>query len=171
MGVLNELLSIKTFREGKAEVAVRKQRQVLAEATEHRDRAQVQLQDFELFAQRREQELFQDLCSKVVVVREILEVNGQVGEMKAQTLHYRQALDTAETQRLDESRALDERKQAHMQATRIKEKFIELARLHAAEELAALERKEDAELEEVAETRRDRSDREDVEAVSQEAPE
>lgn len=158
MGVLNDLLSIKTFREGKAEAAVRSQRQVLAEATAQRDRAHSHLEDFTAYAQRRERELFDDLCVRVVVVREILETHAQVGEMKVQAQHYRKALDQAQVRCEQEAGALQERKQVHAQASRVKEKFIELARLHAAEEWITLERKEDAELEEVAETRRDRVD-------------
>lgn len=158
MAVLHELLSIKTFREGKAESSVRTQRQVLAEAMSLRDQAQVHLEEFTSFAQRRERELFEDLCRRVVVVREILDTHAQVGEMKAQALHYQSHLDQAQVRCEQEDAALQERKQVHAQATRVKEKFIELVRLHAAEEWTALERKEDAELEEVAETRRDRAD-------------
>lgn len=158
MAVLHELLSIKTFREGKAESAVRTQRQVLAEATSLREQAQAHLEEFTGFAVRRERELFEDLCRRVVVVREILDTHAQVGEMKAQALHYQSSLDQAQVRCDEESVQLQERKQAHAAATRIKEKFIELVRQHAAEEWTALERKEDAELEEVAETRRDRAD-------------
>ncbi len=169
MGVLNELLSIKTFREGKAEILVRKQRQVLAQALEQRDAAQSQLEEFEAFARRREQEMFADLCLRVVVVRDILEVNGMVGEMKAQVLHYQKSLDEAQAHHEAQARTLDEKKQLHQQASRIKEKFIELVRLHAAQVLAELERKEDAELEEVAETRRDRNEDLSAEVPSEEA--
>ena len=54
--------------------------------------------------------------------------------------------------------ALAERREAHRNATRMVEKFVQLASLHAADELRELERKEDLEMEEAASVARDRDD-------------
>jgi len=57
-----------------------------------------------------------------------------------------------------EAEALQQRRDEHRQATRMVEKFVELARLHFAEYMRELERKEDLEMEEAASVARDRED-------------
>lgn len=158
MTILRDLLAIKTFRENKAEMAVARQRVVLAEATEALEQARAALDDFRDWAQRRERELFDDLCSRTVRLREIQQVHEAVGEMRTQENHHVQQQDTAQEHRDEEKVELDACKQAHAEASRMKEKFVELARSHAQEVLREIERKEDAEMEEVAELRRDRAD-------------
>lgn len=158
MTILRDLLAIKTFRENKAEMAVHRQRVLLAEAVQAHEQAQAALEAFRDWAQRRERELFADLCSRTVRLREIQEVHEAVGEMRTQENHHLQEQDKAQEHRDEEQVELDACKQAHAEASRMKEKFVELARNHAQEALRELERKEDAELEEVAELRRDRID-------------
>lgn len=162
MTVLREILSIKEFRENKAEMAVRRQREALDKAQRERDSANRRLDEFRDFATAREQQLFEDLCSRQVRVREIQEVHLAVGELRGQEREFEQVLGQAREREQEESQVLDERKSAHQVATRMTQKFIELVRVHADEELRGVERKEDAEMEEVVELRRDRSDGEDL---------
>jgi len=158
MSVLSELLAIKSFRENKAEMAVHRQRTTLREAQEQFERALRELDDFRGWATRREREMFDDLCARTVRLRDIQAVQENVAEMRGQEHQHVQMHDQAQDRRTQEEVALDTAKQAHADATRMKEKFAELVRNHTVEVLYELERKEDAEMEEVAETRRDRSD-------------
>ncbi len=158
MSVLSELLAIKSFRENKAEMAVRRQRTTLREAQEALERAVNELEEFRDWATRRERELFADLCARTVRLRDIQSVQENVAEMRGQEQHHVKSHDQAEDRRADEEEALQQAKQAHADASRMKEKFTELVRNHSLEVLRELERKEDAELEEVAETRRDRAE-------------
>jgi len=158
MTILRDLLAIKTFRENKAEMAVHRQRVVLSEAVQAYEQAQAALKDFRDWAQRRERELFDDLCSRTVRLREIQNVHEAVGEMRTQENHHIQEQDKAQEHRDEEQVELEACKQVHADASRMKEKFVELARDHAEVVGREIERKEDAEMEEVAELRRDRAD-------------
>lgn len=158
MSVFAELLSIKSFRENKAELAVRKQRQQLAEAAAERERAEQQLKAFRDWALAHERALYADLCARVVRLREIEAVQQEVVSLRGQERSHEEAIAAAEQRRQREAEMLAECQRLHAEASRMKQKFVELARVHAEEALRELERKEDAELEEAAEVRRDRAD-------------
>lgn len=158
MTVFRELLSIKVFRENKAELAVRRQRTVWNEARDKADDAQRRLDDFRDYAQRHERELFDDLCRRLVVLRDIELVHHSISMIREQDREHSTRLEKAQDLQVQEEHKLDDCKAAHQAATRMKEKFVELARVHALELVREVERKEDQELEEVAEIRRDRSD-------------
>jgi len=158
MSVFTELLSIKSFRESKAELGVRKQRAVLADAVGRRDHADQTLVQFQGFALRHERALYDDLCSRIVRLRDIEDVQFAVVDLRGQERQHETALHQAEEDRAREASRLEDDKRLHADALRTKEKFIELAQVYADEQSKEFERKEDAELEEVAETRRDRAD-------------
>lgn len=158
MPILNDILAIKEFRENKSEMNVRKQRIVLAEAVAERDEAQDRLDEFREFAQRKELELFNDLCTRLVVLREIQDVQATVSELKGKTFEHVKVVETAEAKKEEEAQELDGRKAHYREASRLKQKFVELVHVHSLERLHEFERKEDAEMEEVAETRRERAD-------------
>lgn len=156
MTIFRDLLAIKAFRESKAESAVRRQRQALVEAVDRRLSSARRLEAFRDYATRHEREIYDDLCQRVVVLREIQDVHATVVALRDQERTHQGELEQACDHEHQEEQELESRKQVHAQATRMKEKFMELAQRYAQEELRELERKEDAELEEVAETRRDR---------------
>lgn len=158
MTIFRELLAIKSFRENQAEMAMRKQRLALAAAAEARDGASQQLEDYREFAQRQEQEMYADLCRRLVNLREIEHVQGSVVLLRSQEREHVAVLDKAQAQCESEERVLDERKAEHQHASRMKEKFVQLAQVHAEQELRELEHKEDLEIEEAGEVRRDRED-------------
>jgi type III secretion protein O len=158
VAILNDILAIKEFRENKSEMSVRKQRIVLTEAVTEREAAQERLEQHREFAQRRELELFDELCTRLVVLRDIQDVQATVSELKGQTFEHVKLVESAETTREEETVELDERKAHYREASRLKQKFVELVHVHTLERLHEFERKEDAEMEEVAETRRDRAD-------------
>ena len=158
MGVFRELLSIKAFRESKAEQAVRRQRQTLAEAQAREQERQQALERFRQYAIDQEQGLYADLCSRIVHLRDIEDVQQSVADLRVQAVRHEDSVREAARESEQESTRLKECKAALDAAARAKQKFVELAQVHADEQLQAAERKEDAELEEAAETRRDRAD-------------
>ena len=158
MSVFKELLAIKAFRENKAEMAVRKQRSVLAEATASREAADKALDEFRHWAFTHERSIYDALCQRVVRLRDIEDVQLEVADMRQKDLQHEDHARKAEAERVKQSQQLEADRDMHQAASRMKEKFVELARLHADEQIKEIERKEDAELEEVAETRRDRAD-------------
>lgn len=166
MTIFRELLAIKEFREEKAELALRKQRIALQAAIQARDGARQRLEDYRDYAQRQEQEMYADLCRRLVNLRDIEHVQGSVILLRSEERTHEGALDQAETFRLSQETLLDERKVDHQQASRMKEKFVQLAQVHAEQLVRETQRKEDLDLEEAAETRRDREDWGNPEATS-----
>lgn len=158
MNVFGELLAIKRFREDQAELAVTRQRQACAQAEELRDQAVAQLAQFQQWALDHEQSMYQDLCSRLVRVVEIEGVMQEVADLR-QGEHDREDQVIQAAKQLDlEADALVQRRETHREASRMVEKFIELARLHADEQMRELERKEDQEMEEAASVTRDHDD-------------
>lgn len=158
MSVFGELLSIKAFRESKAEQAVRRQRQTLADAEAgERERRQA-LESFRQYAIDHERALYADLCRRIVRLRDIEDVQQSVAGLRGEEADHEARVREAARQCVQERERLDGCKAAHDEAARAKQKFVELAQAHADEQIKELERKEDAELEEAAETRRDRAD-------------
>lgn len=158
MSVFDELLAIKRFREGQAEIAVSRQRLRHAEADAVRLASEQALADFRDESERRERAMYRDLCTRVVRVREIEDVLQGVAGLREGERQREQALEQAAQRLGDEARALAERRDQHQQAVRLTGKFVELASLHLAEHLKALEHKEDMEMEEAASLSRDRED-------------
>ncbi len=158
MSIFRDLLTIKSLRESKAERIVRRQREVLAQASTLRAQANDRLERFVVFARNEEETLYLDLCSRVVRLRDIENVQNTVAHLRQQEQQHQETLRKAEVQRVLESEQLTADKNLHKEAARVKEKFVEWAQLHSTEIQREFERKEDAEMEEVAETRRDRED-------------
>ncbi|WP_313625247.1 type III secretion protein [Achromobacter sp.] len=158
MNVFDELLAIKRFREGQAEIAVSRQRMRHAEADAARQGSEDALASYRVEAERRERAMYGDLCSRVVRVRDIEGVLQDVAGLREGERQRQQALEAAERQVEQEAQALAASRQQHQQAVRLTGKFVELARIHLDEHLQALERKEDLEMEEAASISRDRED-------------
>lgn len=158
MSIYRDLLTIKSLRESKAERTMRKQREVLAQAAALREKANETLDNFVVYARSEETALYQDLCSRLVRLREIENVQQSVAHLRQQEQGHQEALRRAEAQKQQEAAQLATDKAQHKEAARVKEKFVEWALAHSQELQREFERKEDAEMEEVAETRRDRAD-------------
>ncbi|MFC4297787.1 type III secretion protein [Castellaniella hirudinis] len=158
MNVFRELMAIKRFREGQAELAVTRQRQVLIEAEQQRVQALERLEEYRTWSQTRERDMYQDLCSRLVYVRDIEDVMQGVADLRQGEHACEARVEQAADQARLETEALAERREAHRNATRMVEKFVQLASLHAADALRDLERKEDLEMEEAASVMRDRDD-------------
>lgn len=92
MSVFDELLAIKRFREGQAEIAVSRQRLRHAEADAARLASEQALADFRDESERRERAMYRDLCSRVVRVREIEDVLQGVAGLREGERQREQAL-------------------------------------------------------------------------------
>lgn len=174
MEVLNDLLRIKVFREVQAERTLAKARQQLAEARHALREAEKNLNTFRHESLQREKALYSDLCSRLVVLREIEDVRTDIELMKEKA--ERLAGQVEEARRiLDE--AAEQAEQArleHRDAVRMREKFDELVRLERAELESEQSRFEELEMEEAAAGRfafRRKSDEPDGSAVAAEGAE
>ena len=158
MKAFKELLSIKTFRETKAELAVLKQRRVFLSADEQRDLDAKTLDDFRVYAQAHERALYEDLCRRVVRLRDLEEVQQEVVVLQTGERKREADLTRSEETRTLEQQHLDAAREGHHQASRMKQKFVELVQIYSDEAFKLFERNEDAEMEEIAELRRERID-------------
>jgi type III secretion protein O len=158
MTIFRELLSIKDFRESRAELAVRKQRGILAEAIAARDAAEMRLNEFREYALKHERELYADLCRRIVRLRDLENAQMEVVDLRGRERSHEDTLLQSEQAHNAEQKRLEDAKHIHHEASRMKQKFVELAQIYSDEHLKELERKEDAEMEEVAELRRERDD-------------
>ncbi len=158
MSIFRDLLAIKTFREGQAESAVRIQRQALADAQAAREAAEALLMRLMREGLETETALYRDLCSRMVRLREIEDVQLSVVGLRQREAAQQEAVDAAQRTQEAQNQKLSDARAAHQEASRQKSKFVDLARNYADTQLREVERKEDLEMEEAASVRRDRED-------------
>ncbi len=158
MTLFRELLSIKDFRESRAELAVLKQRSILAEAIAVRDAAEKRLNEFRDYALQHERALYADLCRRIVRLRDLENAQLEVVDLRGRERSHEDSLSKSEQVRSAEQIHLKDARQSHHEASRMKQKFVELAQIFSDEQIKELERKDDAEMEEIAELRRERAD-------------
>jgi type III secretion protein O len=158
MSFFKELLAIKSFRESKAEINVGKQRVVLVQAETQRDASALALSDYQVFAVAHERDLYDDLCSRLVRLSAIENVQNEVAHMREQERQRQDGAKEAEKDRVAQEARLQQLRLMHKDASRAKQKFVEFAQVYTDEQAKEFERREDAEMEEVAELRRDRVD-------------
>lgn len=153
MDVLKDLLRIKIFREEKAERAVAKARRALLEADEAVREAKSALKEFERESIRREKAMYAELCSRLVVLREIEDVRVDVELMKEKAERLKQQVDAAELARTEAAERVEQARIEHRDAVRMREKFDELLRTVLEEREVELARQEELEMEEAASSR------------------
>jgi type III secretion protein O len=158
MSIFRDLLAIKAFREGQAESAVRVQRQALADAQAARAAAEALLARLMQEGLETETALYRDLCSRIVRLREIEDVQLSVARLRQREAAQQDAVETAQRAQEAQNQKLNAARAAHQEASRQKSKFVDLARNYADAQLREVERKEDLEMEEAASVRRDRED-------------
>ncbi len=158
MKMLRDLLAIKRFREGQAETAMRQQRQAWLEAQAERQAAEELLARLLADGVLAEQRLYEDLCSRLVRLRDIDNVHQSVAALRQREQQQQDALEAAR-QALDTAQqALDQARQVHKEAARQTSKFVDLASSFAALDALESERREDLEMEEAASVVRERED-------------
>lgn len=158
MAMVDELLFIKEFRERKAETELQKSRARLATAVQAERQAEQALQDFIAQASAQELRLYQDLCSRVVKLRDIQDVQGEVASMRQREQEHAQALAQRQQQHAQAREGFDTDTRRMREASTAREKFVELARNFHMLAAREAERKEELELEELASVVREREE-------------
>ena len=160
--MIGQLLRIKSFREKKAETEMLKSRHLLARAQQEEVEAEEALQAYRTHADREERRLYQELCSRVVKLSQITGVQQEVACLRHAELAHEDALTAAERARHDASERFNHSLDGYQRASSARQKFEELLRLESAREGGELEKKEEAEMEELSGHLRERDDQEEM---------
>jgi hypothetical protein len=153
MDVLNDLLRIKVFREQKAERALMVARHRLATAEGAVTEARAALKEFRQESARRERKMYAELCSRLVLIRDIDSVHIDIQLMKEREEELVEELSTAETLRDEAAIQEREAREHYESAVRMREKFSEMLRIVREEQEFELAVREEMEIEEAAEVR------------------
>jgi len=156
--MVDQLLFIKEFREQKAETELQKSRVRLAEAHRVEDETQRTRDEFFEFSRREELRWYDDLCSRLVTVRDITHVQEDVAGLRATERGHDEALEKAAAQRAQAQAHFAGATQTRRDAQAAREKFVEIATSFHALAAKEAERREELELEELAGQRRDREE-------------
>jgi type III secretion protein O len=151
--VLKDLLRIKIFREEKAELAVARARHHLVEMDKALDDARRALEDHLRSCETKEKAMYKELCSRLVLVKDIDEVTLDVKLMQEASAELEKKIEKAKEARVQAAEAVEVSRQVHRDAVRMREKFMELARTVDEERATELLRMEDLEMEEAAGSR------------------
>ena len=150
MGMVHQLLFIKDFHQKKAEMALQTARMSLQAAKHQEEQANNTLATFQEHAKREELSWFEDLCSRLVKVRDIQMVQADVAQLRATENMHLQNLQQAQQHHMQASDTHQEANHAKKEADKVREKFTELVRLQDLTDANEVERKEELELEELS---------------------
>lgn len=153
MDVLSDLLKIKIFREEKAEHSVAKAARLLREAEQEVQDSKQELKKYQIECNRKENEMFKELCTRLVFLKEIDNVRIDIQLMKEKEDLLKERLEAAEASRLEAHNQLLEARVIHQAAVRMREKYSEMIRLVQEEKSIEILRFEDLELEEATSSR------------------
>ena len=148
MEVLPDLFRIKKFREDKAELHLLKVRKLLTMAIEERDQAQKTLDDYEIYRKKQEAELFKNLYSRLVKIKDINEVSEDIKIMQDEVAKLSDVLSQMQEKLAKSKEAVEEAKVLHQEAIRMREKYSEALKIMAEEELIAMQLSEELGMEE-----------------------
>ena len=158
MKMLRDLLAIKRFREGQAEAAMRERRHALQQVQQERIDAEALLARLLAEGVLAEQQLYTDLCTRMVRLREIEDVYQSVAALRQREQQQQDALDAAQRALEEAAQRFDQARLQHKEAARQTSKFIDLASTFASVQALESERREDLEMEEAASVVRERED-------------
>lgn len=150
MNVIGDLLRIKEFREDRAEMAVSRARAELEEKTRALERARDELQAFRDECVRRERQLYADLCARLCRLSDINDLTLEIESMRGGVNEREEKVAAAQQARKVSVERLEQAREAHREALRVREKFTELSVQDRAERSVEMARLEDLELEEVS---------------------
>lgn len=153
MDVIKNLLRIKIFREERAERELAKSREHLRVSNEALKAARVTLRDFQHESLKREKAMYADLCSRLVVLREIDDVRTDVDLMKEKIDRLNEQVEEAVKRQKEAAEEAELARLSHRDAVRMREKFSELLQTVTEEHEFELARFEDLEMEEAAASR------------------
>lgn len=158
MKMLRDLLAIKRFREDQAQAVVRERRQALLQVQQQRLDAEALLARLLAEGVLAEQQLYTDLCARMVRLREIEDVYLAVAALRQREQLQQDALDAAQRALEAAEQHFEQARSQHKEAARQTSKFIDLASSFASVEALESERREDLEMEEAASVVREREE-------------
>ncbi len=158
MTMLDQLLRLKVYREDKAEMGLARCRLVRAEVVRRADAARQSLVDYRQWSAEHERGLYGAMYGRLVRLRDLEHLREDVVTLRVEERALDETLTKVEAERVQADTAVHESRVAHEQATRTREKFVQLVRVEAEETRLESERKEDIELEDLYAIRRDRDD-------------
>lgn len=146
--IVGRIVDVKELRVERAEEVVQAARLALEEAGRRVLERERELADYRVWRRRREEELFDELQTKLVSVREIEDVKVEIGLLRGRETLFEQRITDAKAERAKAHEALDAGTRAYEAAVKNLQKFEELADWLDAEAKAYRERMEELELEE-----------------------
>jgi type III secretion protein O len=148
--IVGRIVDVKELRVERAEEAVQAARIVLEEAGRRVVEREREVEDYRVWRRRKEVQLFDELQTKLVTVREIEDVKIEIGLLRGRETLFEQKIIDAKAERTKSHEALDTCTRAHEAAVKNLQKFKELSDWLDAEARAYRERMEELELEEQA---------------------
>jgi hypothetical protein len=158
MTMLNELLRLKVYREEKAEMGLARCRFAFAEVTRRADESREALTGYQRWSAEHELGLFGALYGRLVRARDLEYLREDVVVLRLKERTLQESLDTVEVEQGQAEVAVRESRAVHEQASRTREKFVQLVSLQSEEIRLETERREDIEMEDLYTIRRDRED-------------
>lgn len=147
--LIARLLQIKEFREDRAQQEVRRATRVLEDADRGVADAGRRLHEHQADCHRREREIYAELCTRMVLLKDLDDAQLQVDQFKQSIKDHKAAVEEAREHRSAMADCLEEARKLLAIAISAREKFTQLRELGDAELQLELARAEEAELEEV----------------------
>ena len=153
--MLDELLHLKAWREGKAERALAERRGALVASARMADQAGASLADYRDWSARHELDLFANVRGRSVRPRDLERLREDVGALRVREGELEDLRVRAARHRDEAETALGQARDAHRTALKAREKFERLAAASAEEGRIEDERREDVETEDRGTNRRE----------------
>ncbi len=146
--VIQQIVDVKERREDRAQEEVRRRRLALEDAARRVEQRRQELQDYKTWRVRREVELWDEIETRVVKLRDIEDLKTDIGLLRGREQVLAEKVVEADKARNDANTALTQAIGVLDAAARARQKFEDLADWLEAEHRAYLERVEEIELEE-----------------------
>ena len=146
--VIQQIVDVKERREERAQEEVRRRRLALEDAARRVEQRRQELQDYRTWRVRREVELWDEIETRVVKLRDIEDLKTDIGLLRGREQVLAEKVAEADKARNDANTALTQAVSVLDVAARARQKFEDLADWLEAEHRAYLERIEEIELEE-----------------------
>ncbi|WP_428852136.1 type III secretion system stalk subunit SctO [Imbroritus primus] len=148
MNTLDELLSLKQFREREAEREVMRSVNALERCEAARHQCEQALDAFRTYARETELAMYADLCTRTVELSEIEDVQHAVTRLREEEAAHAEAATQARNEEAAACDALAQARAAHLEAVRMTQKFAELVQQSAQEQARDRVMREEHELDE-----------------------
>jgi len=155
MTILDELLRLKRHREDKAEMRLARCRLELAEVRRREQEAQEALVSYQRWSAHHEKNLYGALYGQIVRPRVLETLRDDVVMLRVKERALTETARKIETEISNADAAVRDSRTAHQQASRVREKFVQLVLAQSETLRVEAERKEDSELEELYVVRKD----------------